>query len=85
MFSFALPEKKRAEIRILAAGNPLFRNAVHLKHFDSRNSHNLQLFDISVTIREICMFRTASGNVTNMRKPLDGSLWFYWIVAQEAK
>ena len=27
---------------------------------------------------------TASGNVTSMRKPLDGSLWFYWIVAQEA-
>jgi len=27
---------------------------------------------------------TASGNVTSMRKPLDGSLWFYWIVGQEA-
>ena len=28
--------------------------------------------------------RTASGNVASMRKPLDGSLWFCWIVAQEA-
>ena len=27
---------------------------------------------------------TASGNVMSMRKPLDGSLWFYWIVAQKA-
>ena len=27
---------------------------------------------------------TASGNVASMRKPLDGSLWFYWIVVQEA-
>ena len=27
---------------------------------------------------------TASGNVTSMRKPLDGSFWFYWIVGQEA-
>ena len=54
MFPFVLPEKKTwAEIRILAAGNQLFRSAVHSKHFGTCNSHNLQLFDIYVTIREL--------------------------------
>ena len=28
---------------------------------------------------------TASGNVASMRKPLDGSLWWYWIAANAAK
>ena len=46
-------EKAWAEIRIFAARNQLFRNTFHLKHFDIYYSHNLQLFDILVTIREL--------------------------------
>ena len=30
------------------------------------------------------LHRTASGNVTSMCKPLDRSLWFHWIMTQEA-
>lgn len=55
-------KKAWAEICIFAAGNQLFRSTVHLKHFDTYHSHDLQLFDILVTIweliddRSICMF-----------------------------
>ena len=52
MFPFALPEKKAlAEIRISVGGNQPFCNTVHLKHFYTCHSHELQLFDASVTIK----------------------------------
>ena len=51
MFRFALPEKKAlAEIRISFGGNQPFCNTVHLKHFYTCNSHELQLFDASVSV-----------------------------------
>ena len=43
-------------------------------------SHTVDIEKIS-----ICLNRTASGNVASMREPLDGSLWWYWIVANAAK
>ena len=52
MFPFTLPKKKAlTEIRIFVGGNQLFCNTVHLKHFYTCNSHKLQLFDMSVTIK----------------------------------
>ena len=39
------------EIRISVGGNQPFCNTVHLKHFYTCNSHELQLFDASVTIK----------------------------------
>ena len=40
-----------AEIRIFVGGNRLFCNTVHLEHFYTCNSHELQLFDTSVAIK----------------------------------
>ena len=60
-----------AEIRIFVGGNRLFCNTVHLKHFYTCNSHELQLFDTSVTIkgraddRSQCMFLVRSCLITD--------------------
>ena len=39
----------------------------------------------SVLMMEEIAISTASGNVASMREPPDGSLWWYWIVANAAK
>ena len=46
------------------------------------------MFQSRVTIflmNERLRLTTASGNVTSMREPLNGSLWWYWIAANVAK
>ena len=51
-----------------------------IKHKESRSLY--------VLINVHCLIQgygTASGNVASMRKPLDGSLWWYWIAANAAK
>ena len=50
-----------------------------------RNVKSETGFVTLVTFRQRVLYATASGNVSSMREPLDGSLWWYWIAANAAK
>ena len=55
---------------------------------NARKSHAVQqTLNVRNVLSEVFVdpIETASGNVASMRKPLDGSLWWYWIAANAAK